>query len=91
MINSNTVLIGHSSGAVEILSLLEHLPEKTIVKASVLISAFKDDLTWDSLAGLFQEPFDFDLIKSSCEQFNFIHSDNDPYIPIERAEYLKRN
>ncbi len=88
VIDSDTIVIGHSSGAVEILRLLEHLPPKTTIKAAVLVSAFKDDLGWDSLTELFQEPFDFDRIKSTCDQFIFVHSDNDPHVPLEHAEYL---
>lgn len=86
--DNETILIGHSSGAVEILSLLQHLPEDTKVKAAYLVSAFKDDLSWDSLKGLFVEPFDFAKIKSKVEKFIFIHSDNDPYVPLEHAKYL---
>lgn len=90
-IDSDTILIGHSSGAVEILSLLQHLPmANTVVKAAVLVSAFKDDLGWDSLRGLFDEPFNFDTIKSHCNKFIFLHSDNDPYVELEHAEYLKK-
>ena len=88
VIDSSTILIGHSSGAVEIMSLIEHLPKDATVKAAVLVSAFKDDLKWNSLIGLFQEPFNFELIKSRCNQFFFIHSDNDPYVPLEQAKYL---
>ena len=88
VIGSDTILIGHSSGAVEILSLLEHLSESIVVKAAVFVSSFKDDLKWDSLSGLFQEPFDFELIKSRSDQFIFIHSDNDPYVPLKHAKYL---
>lgn len=90
IIDSETVLIGHSSGAVEILSLLDNLPDDTTVKAAILVSAFKDDLKWDSLVGLFQEPFDFENIKSHCERFIFIHSDDDPYVPLEQAEFLSK-
>jgi predicted alpha/beta hydrolase family esterase len=86
--DENTLIIGHSSGSVEALSLLQHLPENTKIKAAILVSAFKDNLGWDSLVGLFIEPFDFDIIKAHCEKFTFIHSDNDPYCPIEHAEYL---
>ncbi|MEI6850695.1 MAG: alpha/beta hydrolase [Candidatus Saccharibacteria bacterium] len=88
--DENTILIGHSSGAVEILSLLQNLPESSKVTASILVSAFKDSLGWNSLNGLFKEPFNFELIKKHCDNFIFIHSDNDPYCPIEHAEYLAK-
>lgn len=90
IIDSSTVLIGHSSGAVEILSLLDNLPKETVVKAAIFVSAFKDDLEWDALAGLFEEPFNFENIKSHCNRFIFIHSDNDPYVPLEHAEFLSK-
>lgn len=88
IIDSNTIFIGHSSGAVEILSLLDNLPGKVSVKAAILVSAFKDDLKQDDLSGLFEKPFDFENIKSHCNNFIFIHSDNDSYVPVEHAEFL---
>ncbi|MGV9001820.1 MAG: RBBP9/YdeN family alpha/beta hydrolase [Candidatus Saccharimonadaceae bacterium] len=87
-IDSDTIVIGHSSGAVEILSLLDNLPKKTVIKAAILVSAFKDNLQWDTLDGLFEQPFDFENIKDHSKRFIFIHSDNDPYIPLSQAEFL---
>ncbi len=86
--NQETIIIGHSSGAVEILGLLEALPDEVKVKACYLVAAFKDDLGWDSLKDLFVKPFDFEKIKSRSEKFVFFHSDNDPHCPVEHAEYL---
>lgn len=86
--DDETILVGHSSGAVEIFSLLQHLPEDVRIKAAYLVSAFKDDLGWDSLIGLFEEPFDFEKIKTKAGKFVFLHSDNDPYVPLEQAQYL---
>lgn len=86
--NDDTVLVGHSSGAVEILQLLQNLPEGAEVKAAILVSAFKDDLGWDNLKELFVEPLNFEAIQAHCKMFIFIHSDDDPYCPIDHAEYL---
>lgn len=86
--DQDSILIGHSSGAVAILGLLQALPDDIKVDTCYLVGAFKNDLDWDSLAGLFEEPFDFDLIKSKANRFVFIHSDNDPYCPLDHAEYL---
>lgn len=86
--DNETILIGHSSGAVEILNLLQHLPDGVHIEAAYLVSAFKDDLGWESLTGLFEEPFDFEKIKTKANKFVFLHSDNDPYVPIEHARYL---
>jgi predicted alpha/beta hydrolase family esterase len=40
------------------------------------------------LSELFLEPFDFDYIKQKAKRFIFIHSDDDPYCPLEHAQYL---
>jgi predicted alpha/beta hydrolase family esterase len=84
----SATLIGHSSGAVAILSLLQHLPENTTVGDIYLVSAFKDNLDWDALDGLFLEPFDYDLIKAKARSITLIHSDNDPYMPTDHAQFL---
>ena len=86
--DEETILIGHSSGAVEILHLLQNLPKGSKVAGAVLVSAFRDNLDWDILEGLFTTPFDFEKIKSHCAKFVFVHSDNDPYCPLAHAEYL---
>lgn len=87
-LNSESTLIGHSSGAVAILGLLEALPHNTQVDTCYLVGAFKNNLDWDALDDLFIKPFDFELIKKKAKRFVFIHSDDDPYCPLEHAQYL---
>ncbi len=86
--NAETVLVGHSSGAVAILGLLQALPDDVVIDKAILVSGFLDDLGWDSLTELFEKPFDFAKIKKKAKQFIIIHSDNDPYVPIENATML---
>jgi uncharacterized protein len=86
--NPESTIIGHSSGAVAILGLLQNLPEDVVVDTCILVGSFKDDLGWESLQGLFIAEFDFEKIKKKARQFIFIHSDNDPYCPLEHAQYL---
>lgn len=88
--NKNSVIIGHSSGAVAILGLLQHLPENIKVNTCILVGSFKNNLEWEALDGLFEEPFDFKNIKKRAKKFVFIHSDNDPYCPLEHARYLSK-
>jgi uncharacterized protein len=88
--NQESILVGHSSGAVAILGLLQHLPQNKKVDTCYLIGSFKNDLGWDSLSDFFLEPFDFELIKTKANKFVFIHSDNDPFCPLEHARYLSK-
>lgn len=89
-INNETIMIGHSSGAVAILGLLQAMPENVKIKHAVLVGAFRNDLGWNSLSELFNEPYDFEKIKQKAEKFTLIHSDNDPYIALEQPEYLAK-
>lgn len=88
--DSESIIIGHSSGAVEILGLLQAFSENAVINKCILVGSFKDDLGWDSLKELFLIPFDFEKIKKHAKDFIFIHSDNDPYCPLEHAEYLSQ-
>lgn len=87
-ITDDTIIIGHSSGAMAALGLLEALPENFKVKVCYLVGAFKNDLGWEALKDIFAKPFDFANIKQKSEAIYFIHSDNDPYCPLDHAEYL---
>ena len=86
--NKDTIIIGHSAGAVAILGLLENLPKNVKVNSVYLVGSFKDNLGNKNVDGLFTSPFDFKLIKSKSNKFIYIHSDNDPYCPLSHAKYL---
>lgn len=88
--DNNSVLVGHSSGAVAILGILQNLPKDIVVDTVVLVGAFKNNLDQDALSGLFDEPFEFEKIKNHAKHIILIHSDNDPYCPLEHAEYLAK-
>lgn len=61
--NEESIIIGHSSGSVEILGLLQALPEGVEVDTCYLIGSFShvlaDEPDWGQLKGLFEKPFDF--------------------------------
>jgi predicted alpha/beta hydrolase family esterase len=88
--NEQTILIGHSSGAVAILGLLQALPDGVRVDTCYLIGSFKDDLGWEALRELFDPVLDLASIKNKAKHFVFIHADNDPYCPLEHAEFLAK-
>ena len=89
--NDESIIIGHSSGSVEILNLLQHLPDNISINTAILVGSFivsPQDPDFEQMKGLFEEPFDFEKIRKHAKKFIFIHSGNDPYCPLEGAKYL---
>ncbi len=87
-INQKTVLIGHSAGAVAVLIVTQKLNNK--VEQVVSVAAFNkmDHLDFPPNDRFLDVEFDFAKIKHNCENITFIHSDDDPYCPLEQAESL---
>ncbi len=90
-INAETVLIGHSSGAVAVLVVAQL--SKGVDK-TISVGAYKDlvylheELDFHANDRFFDIDFDFEKIKQNSNERLFIHSDDDPYCPLSHAEYL---
>jgi uncharacterized protein len=89
-VNSETVIIGHSSGVVLALYLIQSLPSNVTIDSAYCIASFSEDLHYEGVhhEELFLEPIDFEKMKQHCGKFVYIHSDDDPYCPLEQAKYL---
>ena len=87
--DANTVMIGHSSGAVAAMRLLE----KNTLKGCVLVSACHTDLGSESerLAGYYNRAWDWESIKSNTEWILQYHSTDDPFIPMAEADHVASN
>lgn len=89
-LDADSVLIGHSLGAVFALRLLELIKVK--VKAVFLVSGFLGRLELkevDALnASFFSQPFNWNKIKSSAERIILFHSNNDPFVPLKKGREL---
>jgi uncharacterized protein len=89
---SDNLVIGHSSGSLAALGLLEALPDDVRAGNVFLLGSFAerlaDDPAWPILKELFEKPFDFARIKRKAAKFMFMHSDNDPYCPLDQAKEL---
>jgi hypothetical protein len=89
--NADSIIVGHSSGAIAILAILSELPENVILDKCILVSYFTKDSPggkWELNAKLFDFDFDFDKIKKHAKKFVIVHSDNDPYGLLEDAKAL---
>jgi len=86
-LDEQTLIIGHSSGA--ILALIAAQESSVSLSGVVAVSVFHDNsLNWDANSRLFDIPYDFEAIKRNAPKLLFIHSDNDPYVPLEQAQYV---
>lgn len=88
--DQDSIIIGHSSGAVLILYILQNLPNDTVINGAFLVSVFKDDLGWPNLKNLFPEPLNWKKIKIHARQTILLHSENDPYVPLDHAEFIAK-
>jgi len=96
-INSDTTIVGHSSGATYILGILQRLPKQLIIKKAILVAGFVDANLTKKLfkevpkvhyAKLFPKNWNWKKIKGNCDKFVIIYSNNDPYVQIRHAKTL---
>jgi len=89
-IDQNTLVMGHSSGA--ILALILAQQNLVPVGAVVAVSVFHDNsLNWAPNNRLFDVTFNWDVIRKNASKLLFIHSDNDPYVPLSQAQFVAKN
>lgn len=90
-INEETLLVGHSAGAVAVLILAQQVGT---VGRIVSVAAFKDlmhfhdTMGWHGNDRFLDVPFDFAAIQNACKHITFLHANDDPYCPLAHAEYL---
>lgn len=92
--DEETVLIGHSLGALYLLHILELEREQPIKKA-ILVSWFTGELwieEFDILNTPFlKDTFDWETIRTNANEYILLHGDNDPYVPLRYAHSLQAN
>ena len=88
-VGADTVVVGHSSGAVAAMRLAEETP----VAALVLVSACHTDLgdPGERAAGYYARPWRWDAIRANAGRIVQFHSDNDPFIPDSEARHVAEN
>lgn len=87
----NSIIVGHSLGVPFIINVLNQWDKK--IKAAFLVAGFIGKLDVEdepSLEDFSERDLDWKKIKSNCQNFYIIHSDNDPLVPLEKAKELAR-
>ncbi len=84
--NENSILIGHSSGAVAAM----RFAETHTILGSILVGACYTDLNDEEerKSGYYNRPWKWQNIKKNQEWIVQFASSDDPYIPIQEARYI---
>jgi predicted alpha/beta hydrolase family esterase len=84
--DENTILIGHSSGAVAAM----RFAETNKIFGSVLVGACYTDLSDENekASGYYDRPWDWDAIKNNQHWIIQFASTDDPFIPIEEMRMI---
>ncbi len=83
-------LIGHSAGSVTILRYLEQMAGDQTIGGAVLVAGFTNNLGFQELQNFFEQPLDYSQIKGKAKKVVLIHSDNDPFVPMEDGQILQQ-
>ena len=86
--DENSVLVGHSSGAVAAM----RFAEKNKLLGSVLVGAMHTDLgiEKEKLSGYFDTPWNWQAIKNNQQWIIQFASTDDPWIPIEEPRFIRQ-
>ncbi len=84
--DEQSILIGHSSGAIAAM----RYAEKNKILGSVLVASYYTDLgiSSETKSGYFSRPWDWAAIKRNQKWVIQFASLNDPWIPIEEARFV---
>jgi len=89
--NLETVIIGHSSGAVACLAVLNELPENVKMNTCIMVSPFEKNSPggkWEPNRELFEYKPDLSKVKNKVRSFVLFISDNDKYCPTDYVKNL---
>jgi uncharacterized protein len=87
LVDENTVVVGHSLGAL----LALRLAEKKKYQKAILVSGWDFDDGLEPKHRLFwPNKIDHERIKTNVREFVVIHSSNDPYTPAHDAEEMSK-
>ncbi len=87
-VDQNTLLIGHSSGAIAAMKLAEKQP----IWGSILVGAYYTDLGMENekKSGYFDKPWNWNKIRDNQRQIVLFASQDDPWIPIEEPRHIHK-
>lgn len=95
-INKDTILIGHSTGPAFLMSLLEKINKP--VRSAYFVSGYtgllgrKEYQKFDDInKTIVNRNFNWSKIKKLIKHINVFHSDNDPYVSLDKSIEFAKN
>lgn len=89
-LGEESILVGHSIGAVFLLSILEKL--EMPIRNAIFVSGFLHNLgnkKFDEInKSFYAKDFDWLRIRNNAKNIVVFHGSNDPYVPVKEAEIL---
>lgn len=91
-LDEKSIVVGHSIGPAFLLTVLEKNKSKAAFFVAGFVGGFTGkwaDPTFDKInKTIAEKKFDWHKIKKNCKKFYSFYSDNDPYVPPEKASEL---
>lgn len=87
---TDAIFVGHSLGV----PLILRVAERYKISAAYLIAGFctlPQNEFAPTMISFVDREFNWEAIKQNCPSFTIFHSDNDPYVPLDKAEELAKN
>lgn len=82
--DENTILIGHSLGAVTIMRYLERATSP--VAQAILTAMPIEPMKFTPIAPFFKQGFDWEKIKSNAKKINLVYEEGDQVVPLEHGK-----
>lgn len=85
-VDKDTILVGHSSGAIAAM----RLAEEQVILGSVLVGAYHThlDMEKEKSSGYFDTPWQWENIRNNQSWITLFASQDDPWIPIDQPRYI---
>lgn len=86
----DNLIIGHSSGAVEILYLMQSFPANVQVDTAIMVGSFEKMVPGmeKQHSKIFTQEFNFAKLQTKANRLLFIHGEDDPWCPLSGARSL---
>lgn len=88
-LDENCYFVGHSLGCITILRFLEYLNKDSQIGGVILVAGFSSNLGIKEIKSFFQNEIDWKKIKTHCDKFVAIHSDNDHFVSTHYGDLFQ--